>query len=239
MDVHLDEDLLQAFSGEYVTVTLPASRPSLLGAQESVTALRCAKPDRIRELLHRLVERLQQIPAVKAQQLQLKPSAVEGFEELSANILMAFGARPVIGFHEGWLMMASTPEALQKILKARQGEGQNITETDRFQQFQLAIEGPVHGISYTNLAESTRQAAMVLRQVGTLLPTLFAMAGAEADAEKLEPVQDILALLPSVADIVEKFDFLEAQLSVTQEGAEPGSYQRRAVTLVRSGQPDQ
>jgi len=60
------------------------------------------------------------------------------------------------------------------------------------------------------------------------------MAGKEASQEDLKPVQDVLRLLPSVARIVAKFDFLEARLSVTQDGDEPGTYLRRTVTLVRA-----
>ena len=46
-------------------------------------------------------------------------------------------------------------------------------------------------------------------------------------------MQEALALLPSLGKIVSKFDFLEARLSVTQAGDQPGTYQRRTVTVVR------
>lgn len=233
VDVHLDRDLLQAFSGEHVSVTLPAAQPSMLG-QDSVRALRCTKPDRIRELLHRLVERLQQIPAVKAQQLQLKESEdLDGFDEVSATLLASFGVRPVIGFRDGWMIIGNNAQAVKKVLQDRAGEGQTIVESDGFKQFGLSVDGPVQSIGYTNLAENTRQAAKVIGQVGFLLPTVLAMAGADADSEPLQQVQKLLALLPSVAQIVEKFDFLEAKLSVTQAAEQPGAYTRRSVIMVR------
>ena len=47
LDVHLDADILQAFSGEHVSVAMPAANG---GQPESVIALRCTKPDRIKEL---------------------------------------------------------------------------------------------------------------------------------------------------------------------------------------------
>jgi hypothetical protein len=62
---------------------------------------------------------------------------------------------------------------------------------------------------------------------------ILGMVGAKAKPEELKPVQEALALLPSVAKIVSKFDFLEAQLSVTQAGKEPGTYETREVTIVR------
>lgn len=232
--VHLDRDIFQAFSGESVSVTLPAASSAAAGGPESVYALRCQKPERIRELLHRLVDGLQQFPAVKAQQLSLSEcKELEGFDELSATSLMMVGARPVIGFHEGWMLIGSSPSAVQRVLDTYAGKEPSIAKAQSFARFDLAIEGPVTGLSYRHLAEGTRQAAQMLRQIGLMAPMILGMAGAQAEPEDLKPVQDALALLPSIANVVGKFDYLEAMLSVTQQGQQPNSYQRRSVTLVR------
>jgi hypothetical protein len=37
-----------------------------------------------------------------------------------------------------------------------------------------------------------------------------------------------------VAKIVEKFDFYEAKISVTQDGDQPGSWHKRTATMVRA-----
>ena len=234
-DVYLDRDILQAFSGERVSVSLPANKPSLLGGQDSVLALRCQKPERIRELLHRLVEQLQEIPFVKAQKLELTEcEELEGFERVTALLLNLFGAKPVVGFRDGWMIVGSNAAAVRKVFDTRAGQGETIADTEAFQRLNLEVEGPVRAISYTNLAESTRQTARLLGQVGLVAPMIIGMAGKEADSEELKPVQEILGLLPSAAKIVAKFDFLEAKLSVTQDGDEPGTYMRRTVTLVRA-----
>jgi len=231
--VHLDRDILQAFSGESVSVTLPAASSGAGGA-ESVYALRCHKPERIRELLHRLVEGLQQFEPVKAQQLSLTECEdLEGFDELSAMTLMMTGARPVIGFHEGWMIIGSSPSAVERVLDTYEGKEPSIAKAPSFERFDLEIEGPVSTVSYRHLAEGTRQSAAMLRQIGLMAPMILGMAGAQAEPEDLKPVQDALALLPSIAKVVGKFDFLEAMLSVTQQGEQPNSYQRRTVTLVR------
>jgi hypothetical protein len=233
-DVYLDRDILQAFSGEVVSVSLPAAGLSMLGGQDSVTALRCHKPDRIRELLHRLVDLLQQNPFMKAQQVGLADSEeLEGFEEVSAALLKAFGVSPVIGFRDGWMFIGSNAGAVQKVLDTKAGQTGTIAETEAFKRFNLEIEGPVDAISYTDLAASTRGAAQFLNQAGMIAPMIIAMAGAQADAEELKPVQEILGLLPSVAKIVSKLDFFQAKISVSQECDEPGCYMQRTVTVVR------
>ena len=232
--VHLDRDILQAFSGESVSVTLPAVSAAGAAGPESVFALRCQKPDRIRELLHRLFDGLQQFPAVKAQQLSLTEcEELEGFDQLSAMSLMMVGARPVIGFHEGWMIVGSSPSAVQRVLDTYDGEAPSIAKAQSFERFDLEIEGPVTALSYRHLAEGTRQAAQTLRQIGLMAPMIVGMAGAQAEPEDLKPLMDAMALLPSVANVVGKFDYLEAMLSVTQQGDQPNYYKRRSVTLVR------
>jgi len=232
--VYLDRDVLQAFSGERVSVSLPAKTPSLLGGPDSVLALRCHKPERIRELLHSLVEHLQEVEFVKAQKLELAEcEKLEGFERITALLLNLFGVQPVVGFRDGWMFVGSNAGAVQKVLDTRAGDGETIADTEAFERFNLPVEGPVQAIRYTNLAESTRQMARVIGQVGVVAPMILGMMGKEADSEDLKPLQEVLRLLPGVARIVAEFDFLEAKLSVTQDGDEPGTYLRRTVTLVR------
>jgi hypothetical protein len=236
--VHLDRDILQAFSGESVSLALPKATPSPGAGHDSVWAFRCHKPDRIRELLHLLVDKLGEHPAVAAYQFRLaKCDDLDGFEELSAVLLTTLGVKPVIGFRDGWMIVGSNAEAVKQMLQARSGKGESIAQTKAFKQFQLKVEGPVQAIRYTNTAENIRQAAAIINQVGTMAPMILATAAGKAKPEQLKVVQDLLGLLPSVGQIVSKFDFLEAKMSVTQAGDQPGTYIRRTVTVVRPASP--
>lgn len=235
LDVHLDHDILQAFTGEYVSVTLPKPDDSPLGGPGSFMALRCAKPDRIRELLHRAMDALQKQPALKMQQIQLTESKdLDGFEELSVLTLAAFGVRPVIGFHDGWMMIGSNSQAIKQVLDAQAGKIETVEKTDDFKRLKMDVQGPVTSIKYANMAENTRNTAKAINQIGTMVPMIMAMANANADDPNLKPVQELLALLPDVAKIVAKFDFLEASLTVTQAGDQPDTYTKRSVVVVRT-----
>lgn len=233
LDLHLDADILQAFSGEYVSVSLPAANG---GQPESVLALRCTKPDRIKELIHRGMDALQKIevPQLQAQKLSLEPCPeLDGFEVLSAAMLGAFRLRPVIGFQDGWMYIGSGAAGVKKVLDTKAGQGETMETTEAFQKLKLDVTGPVHAISYRNTAENTRNLANALNQIGFMAPMIMSMAGANASQEDLQPVQDALALLPDVAKIIRKFDFLEANVTVVQAGAESDSYTKRSVTVVR------
>ena len=86
IDLHLDADILQAFSGEHVSVSMPSGKPT---GNDWVMALRCSKPEKIKELIHRGVAQLQKIKQVQAQQLKLVESKdLPGFEEISAATMM-------------------------------------------------------------------------------------------------------------------------------------------------------
>ena len=232
--VHLDRDILQAFSGECVSVALPASEPTVFGGQESVLALRCQKPDRVGELLRTLVEKLKENPFFKSQLVELKPSSeLDGFDELSALFFTAIGVRPVIGFRDGWMIVGSSPGAVQRVLATRAGEAPTILESEAFAKFQLDVQGAVTSASYTDLAAQTRGMGQALSSVGLIMPMVIGMMGAEADSDEMKVVQEVVALLPSVGRIVAKFDFLEAQMSVCQAGDEAGTYLRRSVVYVR------
>lgn len=232
--IHLDKDILQAFSGECVTVALPATSSTTVGGQDKVIALRCHNWERIHELIDRLVEGLSQSPYAQSQQLKLVPcDDLAGFETLSANLLEALGARPVIGFRDGWMMVASNASAAKEVLRTRAGDAPSIDSTKEFQRFGLEVSGPVYAIRYTDLAASTRRAAQLIRQAAVAAPMIAGIAGAKAGPERIKPLQDALALLPAIANVVEKFDFLEARLNLVQEGDAAGSYVKRSAILIR------
>ena len=232
--VHLDRDILQSFSGEVVSVTLPTESATGESSQESFCALRCTNPDKIRDLLHRAVEKLAELPAVQPQQLRWDACEdLEGFEQLHAVSLQMFGATPVVGFHDGWMMMASSTSAVERVLDVRSGKSPTIATSEHFQRFGVEVEGPVVSLSYSNLAENTRHLAQMVRQAGVIAPMVIGMIGAQADPEDMKPIQEIVSLLPSVANVIEKFDFLEEQLTVYQPGDTSTTYTSESVILVR------
>ncbi|TWU28332.1 hypothetical protein [Bythopirellula polymerisocia] len=232
IDLHLDKDLFQSFSGESVSVTLPNKE----GGQENFSAIRCTNPDRIRELLHRLVDKLGQIPAMESQKLALvETEGLEGFETINASILQAFNLKPVIGFHEGWLMVGSNASSIERVLAARAGTAERIGSNEHIARFHLPLQEAVQSLSYTDLNASIHQGADIIRKVGGIAPMFIGMAAANAnaDTDQLKPVAELIALLPSVASVVEEFDFYDANLTTVTEGPMPRTYLKQSVTLIQ------
>ena len=238
-DLHLDEDLLQGFGGEVVSLSFPGPQTAFGKSSSGVLFARCTKPERIQELIHRGFNAISEIPQVKAQGIGLREVAgMEGFEEITANFLGMVGVRPVIGFHDGWMVVASSPDAVRTALETQAGESESFATTDQFSQFGLTVEGPVSGISYKNTGESIRQMSQGLQQAGMMLPMFIGMAGGQGKGgPDLSVVQEIAGLLPAVGQIIGKFDFIDQQMSVTQTGPADGTYLRESVTLIRPPAP--
>jgi hypothetical protein len=141
------------------------------------------------------------------------------------------GIRPVIGFHEEWLVIGSHAEAVQAVLDTHAGDAPSIVESEAFQAFDVEITRPVTSISYKNVGDGIRAFAQGLQTFGAMLPMFMGMAG--QNAADIQPAQEFLALLPTIGQIVAKFDFYDAQLSWTQPGSDPLTYQKQSVTLIR------
>ncbi|MCA9034951.1 MAG: hypothetical protein KDA91_07475 [Planctomycetaceae bacterium] len=233
-DLYLDEDILQGFGGEFVSLSFPGRRTGMGQSSDGVLFARCNKPERIQELIDRGFNTLTEIPQVRAQGLSLKPVAgMEGFQEVSANLLAMTGARPVFGFHNGWMVVATSPDSVRAALAVQNGETGSFADSEAYAAFNLAVDGPVHSVTYKNVGESIRQMSSGLQQAGMMLPMFIGMAGGQPNGPDLSVVQDIAGLLPSVGRIVGKLDFVDQQLSVCRPGALENSFTRESVTLIR------
>ena len=234
LDFHVDEDLLQAFSGGSVSITVPVAGPDGAMIPQGVTAMRCDNPERIAELIDRGMAQLTALPPVQAQGIRVVDSQdLEGFKEIQANMLPMLGVRPVFGFDGNWMIVSGSPEAVARLQATRRGEVDSIETSENFQRFDLDSSGPVHSVSYSNIAASVNETADAIEQLGGLAPMILGMAGAQADPEDLAPINEALAILPSIAKVVRKFDFMEDRLSITRAGELEGTYRTEAVMFIR------
>jgi hypothetical protein len=232
--VNLDRDILQSFSGESVCVTMPVTMPDGSTHQSSVSALKCKNPDKIRELLTRAVDALNKLPAVQMQQLKLEDCPkLEGFQQVHAAIFQMFGVQPVVGFRDGWMIMACSQEAAEKVLAARAGKAKAMDVSAMFTKFGLDPKLVLCEVSYSDIGASVRRVADAIDKVGAIAPMFLSMAAANAKPEEIKPVQDLIGLLPSVAKVVRKFDFYDHSLSTTRQGPMPGTFIKECVTEVR------
>ncbi len=240
-DVHLREDILQSFSGECVSISLPGPVTMLGKQSDTVFMLRCSQPDHMEELIHRGINALAEIPVVAQQGLSMKDvPGLDGFQQIDSGAFAMAQIAPVIGFHDGWMIVASKASAVKSVLATKSGEAASWADGDRFKEFGLSIKGPVRSISFTNTGENIRAMSQTMQMLGTMAPMVLGAAQAEAgeDAGKaIQIAQQVLGLLPSVGRIIGKLDFYDATMGVCQPGTEPNSYIRNTVTLITPPAP--
>ncbi|MEJ7593106.1 MAG: hypothetical protein WKF77_16290 [Planctomycetaceae bacterium] len=237
-DIHVREDILQSFTGEFASVSLPGPVTPFGKRADSVLMLRCTEPEHIEELLHRGINALQEIPQVKQQGVAVEEVAgLDGFLQLKANALSMAQLDPVLGFKDGWMILGSKVSAVEAVLAAKSGEAPVWADGDRFSEFGLSIDGPVCSISFTNTGENIRAMSQAMQQLGIMAPMILGMIQGQTQgegAEALQVVQELSGLLPSVGRIIGKLDFYDATMTVTQPGPETNSYVRNSVTLIRA-----
>jgi hypothetical protein len=227
--VHLDEDILQSFSGEHVSVTLKDG--------QSVSAFKCSDPDKIKELLARAIEGIKNIPQAAMYGIELADvddEDLEGFQELKMAMIPASQGRPVIGFRDGWMFIASSPEAVKTLLAVRAGDEDSIEGDEDLEKFDLDTDGEVYAVSYSDVGAGIRAAADGIDQAAMMAPMFMGAATANAPEEVRKAITEAIGLLPSVAKVVRKFDFLEQSLSITRAGDDDeDTYRRDSVMLIR------
>jgi len=242
-DVHLREDILQAFSGEFVSISLPGPVTMFGKQSDTVLMLRCSQPDHVEELIHRGINALAEIPAVAQQGLSMKDvPGLDGFQQLDSSAFAMAQIAPVIGFHDGWMIVASKASAVKSVFATKSGDAASWADGDRFKEFGLVIKGPVQSISFTNTGENIRAMSQTMQMLGTMAPLMLGAAQAEAGEDAVNAIQiaqEVLGLLPSVGRIIGKLDFYDATMGVCESGPEPNSYIRNTVTLIAPPVPPQ
>jgi hypothetical protein len=238
IDVDFDKDVLQSFSGECVSVRFEFESENGAKTRQGVTALKCTDPEKVRELIGRAIEALQKLPPVQAQGLELiDVEGMDGFQEIRGNMIQMAGARPVIGFDNGWMIVASHVDAAKKLIAVRAGDAPAVTESDLLDEFDIDSDEAVYAASYRDVGEEIRTAADFIDKAAMMAPMFVGMAAAQAGKDATEGLQEAAGLLPSIAKVVRKFDFFADRLSITQKGPLPDSYIRHSVTHIR--QPDE
>ena len=156
-DIHLREDILQSFSGESVSISLPGPATMLGKQSDVVLMLRCSQPDHVEELIHRGINALAEIPAVAKQGLSMKDvPGLDGFQRIDSGAFAIPQIAPVIGFHHGCMIIASKAAVVESVLATNSGDAASWADADRFKEFGLSIEGPVQSVSFTNTGENIR-----------------------------------------------------------------------------------
>lgn len=213
-------DVFSWWSGEMISISLPAAMQGPMASGESVLMVRVKDKTLAAEKVNLAIDKLAAFMQQQGQALMVAPAQVkaEGFRTVTHPMMMMMGVNPVVGVHDEWLMLASSPAALNKCLDVASGAAPSIMENTRFRQEGLVPKGPVTAASFSDLSNLGQELAMVVQMIGMFGG--MAMASAPPDAaDEVKVVQKAFGILSKLGPVLNKIDFFSSSSSVcTREG---------------------
>jgi hypothetical protein len=215
-------DLFSWWSGELISVTMPSAVVTPMGGGDSVWMIRVKDPALARQKTGAAIDRA--AGALQAQQvapLMITPANVdaEGFRQITHPLVMML--RLVIGVEDEWLMIGTSPEAINKCLAVAAGKAPSIRDNRRFQKEGLMPKGAAGSVSFEDMSNMGTELAQVLTMVSMVGGMVTAMMPAdEPNAQELKPIlTSIFSMLNRLGPVLMKLDFFSSQASMSTYSA--------------------
>ena len=201
-------DVLDWFGGEMVSFSLPPTAQDLfgwsgvlmLGVKDAQLATRKVNAgiDRLAELLQEHAHQtlvIQEAPGV----------AAPGFRVVTHPGL-AMLLRPVIGVHDRWLIIGSSPEAVNTCVETAAGKAPCILENKRFQREGLPATSAVYATSFRDMSHFGQELGMVSSLTGLAVGGMIQAASIEdPKSPAIRPLKRLISILgrltPALAEI--------------------------------------
>jgi hypothetical protein len=206
---HVQEDFLDWFSGESISVTLPRANPTPFSYTDSAILFRVKDAELAARKMDAGIARLGGIIKQYANMDLLNEPATgvnaPGFRSVTFPPLAIF-VRPVVGVHETWLVAGTSVEAVNGCLAVGAGEAPNILASERFRREGILRDEPVSSASFTDLSNLQQQLAGVFATMGMFGGIATKMAR-EKEGPKTEVVQSLMSMLQRLGPVVAQIDF--------------------------------
>lgn len=206
-------DIFSWISGEYISVSLPATVVTPMGGGDGVLMLQVRDAQAANERINKGLDWVQaKMQGHQGQALMIGPAAdveAEGFRSISHPMMMMFGGlRPVFGIKDNWLILGTSAASINKCLATAKGTAPSVLKNERFTSEGVVPKGPICSASFTDLSNLGQELATVLASLG--------MAGIfMPPTPEVEPVRKVFNLLMKLGPVVQKLDFFSSESSVT------------------------
>ena len=213
-------DLFDWWSGEMVTVSLPLKIVTPFTKSDTVVMIRVKDAELASRKVNALLSRVSEFAAgdVAGQSLSVTPApvSVSGFRKISHPALMMF-MTPVVGVTGDWLVLGTSPSAVNRCLDVAAGRAPSIATNARFQREGLVPGGTVRACSFKDTSKLGQELASQAAMLG-MMGGLFAGSMPSADGETKafrRAVQRLSRLAMKLGPVFQQLDFLSSQASMT------------------------
>jgi hypothetical protein len=201
---------------------MPPAVVTPMSSADSVWMIRVKDPVLAGQKVGAAIDRL--AGALQEQQmppLMITPANVnaEGFRQITHPMAMMF--RLVVGVTDEWLMISTSPEAINKCLDVAAGKAPSILENNRFQKEGLIPKGAVNAVSFEDMSNMGAELAQITTMISMFGGMGIAMMPADdPGAQEMKPIlTKVFSMLNKLGPVLMKLDFFSSQASVTTVSA--------------------
>ncbi|UCG33433.1 MAG: hypothetical protein JSU68_02135 [Phycisphaerales bacterium] len=213
MGLRLDRDILSWMGDTMISVSMPPVIPNPFGGEDWVLLMKVKDEARARQTIESGVAALTALLSGNQGKMPLttQPAqnpSLEGFISVTYQPLMMF-FRPIYGFADGFLIIGSSENVINRCLKTARGESPSVRENKRFQEEGLMPSGPVTGISFADKSQMGQQLAQAMGMLG-----MFGGMIPMPEEEAAQIVRTIFNMLQKLAPVVAQINFYRSKASV-------------------------
>lgn len=206
------EQVFSWLSGEMITVSMPPAVVTGMSQADSVTMIRVKNEEIATQKVNAAIDFANAFMQQQGQQLMIQPAqvGVEGFREVT-HPMMAMFMRPVVGVHDGYLIVGTSTGAIKKCFDVAAGNAPSIATNERFKKEGLAPEGKFRSASFTDLSKLGEELGGALAMMGMF----GGMATSSMPPEEAAGVQKLMTIIMKLGPVLNELDFFSSQASMT------------------------
>ena len=230
-----EKDVFSWWSGEMISVSLPAATPTPMGGGEGVLMIRVKDGKLALEKINALLNQANaMLQGNNMAPLMIKPalSGREGFVSVTHPMVMMWGLTMTIGVQEDWLMLG-TQGGVEKCLAVAEGKAPSILKNERFLEEGLVPKGTVSSCSFSDLSNLGQDLAMMSGMASMFGNMAVAGMPTNNDDERQAKavMQGIFGILTRLTPVLQQIDFFSSSSSLcTNDGRD---YRTEAVTAYK------
>jgi len=219
IDFDPDVDLFSWYSGEIISIQMPAAVVTPFGGADSVVMIRVKDAALASAKVNTAITKLSEFIAKNMDQpLTITPAAVEagGFQKVT-HPMVAMMLAPVVGIADDeWLVIGTSAQSVDKCLAVAAGKAPSFRENPRFKKEGIIPTGPVAGASFTDISKLGEEMAAVIGMIGMFGG--LGIAGIPNDdpeaAEVKQTLQKLFGIMMKLSPVVAKIDFFSSKASL-------------------------
>lgn len=197
-------DLFDWWSGEIISISLPAAMITPMSREDFVLMIRVKDSELAARKVNALLDSAASLLRNHGQMLMLQPAKVQGdgFRQITHPMLTLL-MQPVVGVHDGWLWVSSSPAAINRCLNVAKGEAPSIRKNPRYTLEGIVPDGPCDSVFFTDMSRFGEELSEAVGMIG-IVAGMLPMFNVRIHAEELPGGKDPMKLFQQAVGIAAK-----------------------------------